>query len=73
MGSYEVAEACVLVGAFLLHSIAEKYGNTFGLDRDDGPGMLKDTASNIDIIKNGQCKLFQEHSLRITIEVKKKP
>ena len=41
MGSYDGAESCELVGAFLLHKIKEKYGNNFGLHRDDGLGITK--------------------------------
>ena len=39
MGSYDGAETSELVGAFLLHNIKEKYGNNFGLYRDDGLGI----------------------------------
>lgn len=66
MGSYDGAEACIL-----LHSITEKYKNTFGLFWDDRLGVLKDTACDTDI-KNGLRKWFQEHNLRITAKVNKK-
>ena len=31
MGSYDGAETCELIGAFVLHQITSKYGNNFGL------------------------------------------
>jgi len=68
MGSYDGAECCTLVGIFLLYIINKKFGNTFGLYRDDGLGVTK----NIDRIKKSICKIFQKHNLKITIEVNKK-
>ena len=43
MGSYDGAESCELVGAYLLHKIREKFGSIceFGLYRDDGVGISK--------------------------------
>ena len=35
MGSYDGTETCELVEAFLLHNSKEKYGNNFGLYRDE--------------------------------------
>ena len=49
IGSYDGAESCEVVGAFLLHKIKEKYGNNFGLYRDDGLAItrsLKMSATN---------------------------
>jgi len=40
--------------------------------RDDGLGVTKDAAKNIDIIKKSMCSIFQKHHLKITIEVNKK-
>ena len=41
MGSCDGAESCELVGAYPLHQIKEKFGNTcvFGLYRDDSLGI----------------------------------
>jgi len=72
MGSYDGAEACELVGTLLLHSITAKYGNTFGLYRDDGLGVIRGSARNTEKIKQGLCTLFHTHGLRITIEANKK-
>ena len=38
MGSYDGAESCELVGAYLLHKIKEKFGSMYDFDfyRDDG-------------------------------------
>ena len=38
MGSYDGAETSKLIGTFFLHNIKEKYGNNFGLYRDDALG-----------------------------------
>jgi len=72
VGSYDGAECCTLVGIFLLYKINQKFGNTFGLYRDDGLGVINNTAKNIDRIKKSICKIFQKHNLNITIEVNKK-
>jgi hypothetical protein len=68
MGSYDGAETCELVGAFLLHQINNKYGAHFGLYRDDGLGALKLTPRIIENIKKDLCAIFKGHDLRITIE-----
>ena len=51
MGSYDGAESCELVSAFLLHNIKEKYGNNFGLYRDDGLGITNSSPRQVEIIK----------------------
>ena len=51
MGSYDGAETCELVGSFILSSITAKYGNSFGLYRDDGLGVFKETSRKIEKIK----------------------
>ena len=72
MGSYDGAETCELVGSFILSSITAKYGNSFGLYRDDGLGVIKETSRRIEQIKKDLCALFKKHGLRITIEANKK-
>ena len=51
MGSYDGAETCELVGAFLLHNIKEKYGKNFGLYRDDGLGISNASPRQVEMIK----------------------
>ena len=72
MGSYDGAETCQLVGAFLLHQITVKYGNTFGFYRDDGLGISKEPPRKIELIKKDLCPIFKDHGLKITIEANKK-
>ena len=72
MGSYDGAESCELVGAFLLHKIKEKHGNNFGLYRDDGLGITNATPRQVELIKKDLCTIFSEHGLKITIEANKK-
>jgi len=71
MGSRDGAETCELVGLYLLSHIS-KINKSFGLYRDDGLGVIQDTARNIEQIKKKLCKLFAEKDLRITIEANKK-
>ena len=74
MGSYDGAESCELVGAYLLHNIQEKFGNTcnFGLYRDDGLGVTKASPRQTEIIKKELCDIFGKFGLKITIEANKK-
>ena len=74
IGSYNGAESCELVGAYLLHNIQEKFGNTcnFGLYRDDGLGVTKASPRQTEIIKKELCDIFGKFGLKITIEANKK-
>ena len=72
MGSYDVAESCELVGAFLLHKIKEKYDNIFGLYRDDGLGITNAPPRQVELIKKDLCNIFSEHGLKITIKANQK-
>ena len=71
-GSYDSAETSKLVGTFLLHNIKEKYGNNFGLHRDDAPGRSNSPPCQVEFIKKDLCKILSEYGLMITIEVNKK-
>ena len=74
MGSYDGAESCELVGAYLLHKIKERFGNTcvFGLYRDDGLGISNASPRQIELIKKDLCDIFGRYGLKITIEANKK-
>ena len=72
MGSYDGAESCELVGSFLLHLITAKHGKKFGLYRDDGLGIVKQSAREIERIKKDLCSIFNTYGLKITIEANKK-
>ena len=72
MGSYDGAESCELVGAFLLHKIKEKHGYNFGLYGDDSLGSTNTPPRQVELIKKDLCTIFSEHGLKITIEANKK-
>ncbi|XP_033096244.1 1,25-dihydroxyvitamin D(3) 24-hydroxylase, mitochondrial-like [Anneissia japonica] len=72
MGSYDGAETCELDGSFLLNQITGKHGNTFGLSRDDGLGIINATPRQIENTKKDLCAIFNKHGLKITIEANKK-
>ena len=74
MASYDGAESCELVGAYLLHKIKERFGSTcvFGLYRDDGLGISNASPRQTDLIKKDLCDIFRSYGLKITIEANKK-
>ena len=72
MGSFDGAESCELVGAYLLHSIKAKHGYNFGLYRDDGLRVTQAPPRQAEQIKKDLCGIFGKHGLKITIEANKK-
>ena len=72
MGSYDGAETCELVGAFLLQHITSKHGNNFGLYRDDGLGVMNASARVIENVKKDLCAIFNQFGLKISIEANMK-
>ena len=73
MGSYDGAETCELVGAYLLCQLPNEIGrNQIGLYRDDGLAAFRATARKIEQIKKSICKVFSSNHLQITIEANKK-
>ena len=72
MGSFDSAESCELVDAYLLHSIKEKHGYNFGLYRDDGLGVTQASPRQAEQIKKDLCDVFGKHGFKITIEANKK-
>ncbi|PFX25774.1 Tenascin-X [Stylophora pistillata] len=72
MGSYDGAESCEVVGCYLLYTIKEKHGHNFGLYRDDGLGVIRESPRKAEIIKKDLCRIFERHGLKITIEANKK-
>lgn len=70
MGSYDGAEICELVGAFLLKKIKESHdSNEMGLYRDDGLAALKNSpARTADTMRKSIVQTFKKYGLRITIE-----
>ena len=72
MGSFDGAETCELVGLYLLSKIPQEYSNDIGLYRDDGLAAFDKTPREIENIKKHICKIFNIHSLKLTIEANKK-
>ena len=72
MGSFDGAETCELVGAYLLHNIRETHDYNFGLYRDDGLGITKASPRQTEKVKKNLCDIFGKHGLKIIIEANKK-
>lgn len=71
MGSFDGAEVCELVGAFLLHHLSQ-YIERFniGLYRDDGLAVLKNTSGQVaERARKNIIKVFKSFGLRVTIDV----
>ena len=71
MGSFDGAEVCELVGAYLLFSIKENFPTLdFGLYRDDGLGCYKNMPGpQMNKIKKDIFKFFKDHNLSITLDM----
>ena len=70
MGTFDGAEVCELVGLYALNKLREKFGNNFGLYRDDGLALIEGTSPRLaDKARKGLCSAFQEFGLKITAEV----
>ena len=72
MGSLDGAETCELVVCYMLSLLQQRYGNSFGLYRDDGLGTSALSPKQAEKVKQEVCGIFQENDLRITTEVNKK-
>ena len=74
MGSFDGAEACELVGCYLLWQLNEELGEhiSLGLYRDDGLAVTHMNARDTENIKKAMCRIFQKNGLEITIEANKK-
>ena len=70
VGAYDGAEACELVGSFLLYKISEKYDkNSIGLYRDDGLSLFKNkSGTQLERIKKNLQKTFKDFGLEIVAE-----
>ena len=70
MGAYDGAEACELVGLYLLYKLKSiKPVEKPGLYRDDGLAIIRDcTGSQAERIKKSMIRVFQDEGLKITIE-----
>ena len=72
MGSYDGAETCEFIGAYMLSLIASKFKNEVGLYRDDGLAICKATPKKIEKTKQEVSQVFKSNGLKITIDANKK-
>ena len=72
MGSYDGAETCELIGAYMLSLLAPKLKHELGLYLDDGIAVCRATPREIEKIKQEVSHAFKANGLKITIEANKK-
>ena len=74
MGCYDGAEICELVGIYIQSKLCKLMNKKdFGLYRDDGLGILRNTSGpEADRKRKSITKVFKECGLPITFEVNKK-
>ena len=70
MGSYDGAETCELIGAYIMSLIVPKFKREVGLYRDDGIAVCRATPREIEKIKQ-VSNAFKANRLKITIEASK--
>ena len=65
MGSYDGAETCELIGAYMLSLTAPKFKNEVGLYRNDGLAICKATPKEIEKkTKQEVCQVFKSNGLK---------
>ena len=64
MGSYDGAETCELIGAYMLSLLAPKFKNEVGLYHDDGLAICKATPKEIEKPKQEVCQVFKSNGLK---------
>ena len=71
MGSFHGAEACELIGLFLLDKLSNKLDtDCYGIYRDDGLVIIDDmTNTQLDRLRKDFHKIFKTHGFSITIEM----
>ena len=67
MGSFDRAEACEVVGFYLLNKITKPEELSFS-NRDDGLAAIHGYGPEIDKIRKRVIVLFKEEGLQITVE-----
>ena len=74
MGYYDGTEICKLVGMYIQNKLCKLMNKKdFGLYRDDGLGILRNTSGTEAARKRKMIiKIFKECGLSITFEVNKK-
>ena len=69
MGGHHGAQACEIVGLFMLSKLAELPNFESILYRDDGLGITKSTPRQTEKLRKSINKLFKDNNLDITIDV----
>ena len=73
IGCYDGAEICKLVGIYILNKLCKLMNKKdFGLYRDDGLGIFRNTFGPEADQKRKNIKIFKECGLSITCEINKK-
>ena len=74
MGCYDGTEICELVGIYIQNKLCKLMNRKdFGLYRDDGLGILRNTSGpEADRKRRDIIKIFEECRLSITFEINKK-
>ena len=72
MGSYDGAETCELIGAYMLSLITNRFKDRLGLYRDDGIAVCKDKPRQNEKTKQEVARVFKSNGLKITIDANKK-
>ena len=69
MGAYHGAQACEIIGLFILSKLVELPNFQPILYRDDGLGITSSTPRQTEKLRQSIIKVFKNHNLSITIEV----
>ena len=72
MGAYHGAQACEIVGLFLLSLLKDLPNFVASLYRDDGLGVTSSTPRQQEKLRQRIVKIFAEQGLKITISVNQK-
>ena len=68
MGAYHGAQACELVGLFILQELAKIPNFEAILYRDDGLGITRSTPRQTEKLRQSIIDVFKKHGLKITIK-----
>ena len=69
MGAFHGAQACEIVGLFILSKLMKLPNFQAILYRDDGLGITSSTPRQTEKLRQAIIKVFKDHNLNITIEV----
>ena len=58
MGSYDGAEACELIGLFILNTLKDRFGKDVGLYRDDGLAVINTRSGRLQVCDRERKELL---------------